>query len=94
MSKRIDVEFVLKWEASAAFMTLLSRDDVKLMLLVNNHMGKWNVLALETRQEVAENILDDHAHKIIGIYDSPVKAITAAEGFARSWSRKAEVDAE
>jgi hypothetical protein len=42
-----------------------------------------HVAAVETPK--LSDVLDDHAHKIVGTYGTEERAIAAAEGFARSW---------
>ncbi|SRR5260221_494969 len=76
----------LVWSSQALLMADVTRRKRSLGLFVAPSHDGWRVLSLETgSQGTAEQILDQHAHKLIGRYDSVARAVERAESFARSW---------
>ena len=53
-----------------------------------NGGGKWMVMAVESTASMAPtDILDDHSHKTVGIYEDQETAKRAAESFQKAWLR-------
>ena len=79
----------LDWKPTAAFVAALVSGDRKLLVFVQPNLGEWQVLALETSSKVKseQEVLDNHGHKVVGGYLSPVDAFGAAESFAVSWAK-------
>jgi len=52
-------------------------------------LGRWSVVAITTsgKAVTADEILEDHGHKILGVYPSLLTAIETAESFATAWVR-------
>lgn len=61
-------------------------------MIVQEHSGRWHVLAFETSVAASAAslaaVLGDHGHKIVGDYDVPSAAFAAAEAYARAWVRR------
>jgi len=91
MARRTQAEVVpaLLWTTTTQFVCTLARGDERIAVAVQPHLDKWQALALVTRDGAGvEEVLDNHAHKVIGLYDSPASALAAAEGFAIAWFKK------
>lgn len=89
VSARPSKEFgKISWSSLAAFVGMVDREDGRrLAVNVQPVLGEWGVLAVEIATDaVTPNaILDNHAHKEVGHYDSVKEAMFAAESFAQSW---------
>ena len=82
----------MQWAAVAGFMCHVDREDGRRLAVSvwSGDGGKWGVMAIEGADGVdeAQGLLDNHAHKLVGSYPTPLKAIEAAESFARAWLKK------
>lgn len=83
----------LDWAVSAQWLAKVGeRDGRTLAVGVATLAGKksgWAVFGLDTPADAGStaDVLDDHAHKMIGEYATPGEAFGAAESFARAWLR-------
>ncbi len=80
---------IIAWATQAQFFASVSRDGLKLGVVCQLMGSKWQVLALTTPDATTtvDELFENHAHKVVGFYDSPTEALTAAESFARAWHR-------
>lgn len=82
--------------------SLWERKDGKFLILSCAHVegeGVWGVTAVETSAPsgrdlagAADHILEDHAHKNLGIRGTMLLAIDAAEEFARQWAEGTDIE--
>jgi len=81
--------FLPEWVVSVTLGRTFTRDDGRsLMIAIQAEGERFGVLALEGPGTMrGPEVLDDHAHKIVGLYPSIVAALAAAQSFAESWSR-------
>ncbi len=79
----------MQWSTAAQFVCTVTRENVRLGVACQLVGDRWQVLALTTpvTTETAEDLFQDHSHKLVGTYASPTAAIAAGEGFARAWLR-------
>lgn len=83
----------LTWTATTQLVAMVVHEDKRLALLMNPNLpgtpGEWSVMAvvMPATVQTAQGVLDDHSHKIVGVYPSLGLAFTAAEGFARAWAK-------
>jgi hypothetical protein len=69
------------WGTQAGLAASCVNGDLRLVVLVQpNPNSEWVALALES-EKIGDAIFEDHAHLLIGSYESPTAAIEAAEGF-------------
>jgi hypothetical protein len=57
-------------------------------VLVQTALGgdAWDVVALEARRSGSlQAVLDNHAHKVVGQYESVAEAILSAGSYAKAW---------
>ena len=92
----VPAEVPVVWTTATQLIATVARDDRRLGVSVQvARENEWAVVGIETTDpgkaggfsQTVERVLDDHAHQIVGMYDSLGKAIEAAEGFARAWVR-------
>jgi hypothetical protein len=50
---------------------------------------KWNALAVETSGVDPASVLDNHAHELLGEFETEDEAKQAGERYAAEWRRKA-----
>lgn len=77
----------LAWESQAAFASSVTKENRKLLVFVQPSPRGWAALSLEIPDGDVddENVLDNHAHKMIGRYPTAAHAFEAAESFAAAW---------
>jgi hypothetical protein len=92
-----EIEGALTWTTTAQFGAVVRSETKILGLFVSNADGKrWTVVGVETpntRKLTLEGVFDQHGHEIVGSFDSPSEAFSAAEAYARTW-RAREVEIE
>lgn len=74
-----------EWGTAAMLTLAVASADKTLAVMVSPDKHKWRAMALETGHFDTEQVLDDHAHKILGLFDKAGEAIEAAEKYATEW---------
>jgi hypothetical protein len=87
----------IRWIAGAIFAATVrgpvqpgerKADTPTLGVVVQTALGgdAWDVVALEARKHGnPQAVLDNHAHKVVGQYESVTEAILSAESYAKAW---------
>jgi hypothetical protein len=76
------------WSTQAGFVYCVDSVAEKLMCFVTlQSQGLWGAMALSRPLDATseQDVLDAHAHQMIGSYASAVEALRATESFAAAW---------
>jgi len=80
------------WSAVKSYESARMKGHRVLLLVVRPARdGRWGAIGAEASADVssAEETFADHAHHVIGEFDSVIEAQTACERFARKWKPSA-----
>jgi len=77
------------WRLEAQLRKFFDREDLLLLLVINEAPVGYAVVALEIPKEAAngsvEDVFDVHAHKFVGNYETLGNAMKAADSFGEAW---------
>lgn len=79
----------LQWFTQAQFYLLIESETQRLFVGVQPGKDGWAVLALASPKDAAtaDDILDNHGHKLVGQYPAVADAMKAGEAYARAWAK-------
>jgi hypothetical protein len=85
----------IEWNLVTFLRTIASRSDGRsLIMQVGGDGDSWFAIGVEVpRASNALEVLDDHAHRLVGEFANPKAAQRAAETFTRRWLRGTKIDA-
>jgi len=75
------------WSPQAQLLGFTVRGDRKLGLTIAGSGSEYYLLAIETGGSVPQEVLDEHAHELVGVYPAMNAAMTAATEYAKNWWR-------